>query len=143
MIKYSTTYALNGKTYFSEIFCPSGYPLNSILDARNLPDEIIIATEILTPEQQTLEHNDKERISYYIENDKYVDAMHRFFYLATIVGSDLNLIPHIQDDGMVHKLSHIKTQFQMHDVPPIIEEADTFEKTIPGSFLWALEQSNP
>lgn len=133
MIKYSTIYTINDKSYFSEIFCPETSNIEIILNQRNLPNEIITSVEI-SPNPPT------DPISSYIQSGKYVDAMHRFFYLATIVGETLDFISYIQDDGLVHKMAHMKAGTETHDVPQMVTEADDFEKTVPGTYLWSLNQ---
>lgn len=141
MIKYETTYVINQTVYYSEIYQPPGVGLEEVLAQRQLPAEETVNGAIIIDDID--QHIPKwKTVAQYIEEDKLVDAMHRIFYLITIMGEGFDFVNMVNDEGLLHKLSHVKSGFETHSKESMKADADAFEISVPGTLLWALDQLN-
>jgi len=142
--KFESQYESNGKLYSSEVFIPTYINIKDILKQRQLTNEQLTNNgTVVVLNNQKIEGYDlhKECVAYYIEVGKYVDAIHRLMYLIMIKGqNNIELFRFIKDDGLIHKLIHLKSYYTDVDIEETIKEADQFEVTVPGSYLWASSQ---
>lgn len=142
--KFESEYSCDGLLYASEIFIPGNQRIEDVLAMRHLPNEE------LTSDSAMCVHNNewypqfelhKEAVEYYIWEKQYVDAIHRLMYLSLIVGvGNVNVSGWFKDNGLMHKLVHMKSRYSEHSVSELVREASEFETTVPGTFLWAMNQ---
>lgn len=136
--KTETEYTSNGVLYGSEIWSPCFTNLKDIIKLRCLPHEIPTSTPKLMFNAATdIIFPHKETVEYYITQGHYIDAVHRLMYLSLIKGQDnLNLFDFMKDDGLMHELLHLKSNYSYPDITYLINHANEFEKSIPGTLLW-------
>lgn len=144
--KFESQYFSNGLAYASEVFIPGNLRVEDVMEMRALPDEE------LTTDSEMCVHNKqwdsrfelhKESVSFYIWERRYVDAVHRLMYLSLILGVDkIEVFDWFKDDGLMHQLVHLKSNYNDVDKQELVRKSEEFEKTVPGSFLWAVDQIN-
>lgn len=142
--KFQSQYFSNGLAYASEVFVPGHMRVENIMAQRALPDEE------LTSESSMCVHNkqwnprfklQEESVEFYIWEKRYVDAVHRLMYLSLIIGVDnVTIFDWFKDEGLMHQLVHLKTNYKGIDCCELVKRATAFESHVPGTFLWATEQ---
>ena len=138
--KTETEYSSNQLLYGSEVWSYNNTNPLDVIKLRALPNEITTSQPKLmfnistTPVDYT-----GNTTSYYIEKGNYVDAVHRLMYLTLIKGQEnINLFQFMKDDGLMHELLHLKTNYSTPDLTSLIQQADDFEQSVPGTLLWVM-----
>lgn len=123
MIKrYSTQYTtVDDRLFMSEIYVPPNLEPRDIIKLRGLPNERL--------------HNEiRPTIPRYPKNP--LTLLHRLVYLASMKGE----LPFhfVADTGLLHELIHVMEGSSDADIDVLHAQLLDFEKTVPGTYLWAL-----
>lgn len=142
--KFHSEYISNDKVFAAEVFVPDDLPIHNVLKKRCLPNESITSAGVLCVRNNqwiTKFKLHEESVAFYIYEKRYVDAIHRLMYLTLVMGEErTDFIKLLNDDGLMHQLVHLKSDYTDVDIEELTDQAQTFESNVPGTFLWAMSQ---